>query len=382
MFENETKLSVHLKKHQLKIKMPDPPVNPEIRDQFVDETPTPSRFLKNFSKVPTDFLDSINAEEEAPASSSPQFSINHNTFADTFRRASFSSVPKLPLPEVSQILVDENSGSLNTPSITINPATKSPEAPKQQEVTVQSENIISPSLLQVESDQKTKSNGELTSDRTREETLVDSPPSALSDLSSTVSFNEVLGSSDAATKKKSRVFQGNLKKILPKLPNGVKVFMKTSGGDLTIPITSLINVPIVSVGLESDTFSISESSATLEQNKSEVANGSVQSSQPSSSQGSNCSQSSNTSSQSTESNGSAGSGGSTASQTGRRGRKPKVPNETYADKSERHKVRNRQAAMRCREKRKMWKSNLSSSIEDLRTLKEKLTVSMIHPKPE
>lgn len=250
----------------------------------VDETPTPSRFLKNFSKVSTDFLDRIDAQGTSPEKNSAiNFVVEQDPFAETFRRASISK-PKLHIPTI--ILTDENSGSLNTPSITLNPATRSPEA-------------------------------------------------ALPNL--TVTVDDILP--------------------LNKDPKHSAV------GPLNLSTS-----PVVSSDLTPGKHSTS--SEVVEQVNGHTNKSSQKSSTNSSSQSSN-----GTNSSSQSSNSSSLSSDTSDEKKKTRGRTPKFLYQGITDKKERHRVRNREAAMRCREKKKMWKSTLQTSIDELKELKEKFMVS-------
>lgn len=389
-FENDDLLESHMRKHLLNLELPERSKSAEIQARCIEETPTPSRFLKNFSNVATDFLDGIDATQESPdLNTSSPFSITLNPFAEQFRRASFSSVPKLQIPDqATKLLIDENSESLNTPSITINPATKSPEAPKGSEETSVVEVTSGPLVPEERTATLTVDNVQLF-DNTFDQGPLGKCFNYLEQTCETIAKVKKSmankGSEKAGTPVSSNTYRvaqvKDLKKILPKLPAVTKLIVRTPGfSDISIPIPlpSTKNVPTspdpsisgTEKGVKNLVVTPPKEPTKFSYDATDKVSSSQSSSQSDSNSGSQTSSQSSTSSSSQSSSGDSGS-----QEKKSRGRTPKFLYEGITDKTERHRVRNREAAMRCREKKKMWKSSISSTIDELNDLKESLFVS-------
>lgn len=294
-----------MNKHVLSLKLPETSCT-------VDETPTPSRFLKNFSKVPTDFLDGISSEDTSK-------SVEQNPFAETFRRASVSK-PKLQIPNLTtSLLTDENSGSLNTPSITINPATRSPEAANIKELGSlnPSESYGLAPVVTVETTADAYSNDE----------------GRRSELTAQLIDDGSLQESPNCT--------GPGSKVIPPCRDTVGI------EDPHVP--SLSNTGLPDLSLEVRYVRVNLAANEVQNHSNDTSQSSANNSSSQSSQVTNSSsQSSSSSSKSSDTN--------SDEKKKPRGRTPKFLYQGITDKKERHRVRNREAAMRCRERKKMWKS--------------------------
>ena len=407
-------------------------------------------------------------------------SSNHNPFAETFRRASFSG-PKLSIPDsATKMLIDENSESLNTPSITINPATESPEAGRPDGRTVVKSPVINTPFIPLvpgtsstktvivkclDTDSVQDAEVEKTSDvtdltttlqaapliplapgtrciRTLTVKRLESPKEAVATVKTNVteksttlrtstltSIGRLVGKpmkiirtipangmqlvgkqpiqqlSQMVSLKPIQQLLSPLKKILPKpssTSGDVQVIIRTSNGEITIPIPSstpnnsvpssisvlkpdrmqsyhgmvtkvaptLLTKAVTSESIKVSNESPKEPSTSV---PSSCPNGSSQGSQSSSSSQSSISSSSQSSDTSSLSN----------SQVKKIGRGRRAIDETSEQRLARIRHKNRQAATRCRQKKRSWEQSLGSRIEELKELKQELMVRfLIHSNSE
>ena len=136
-FPSSEALKSHQKKHCLSLRLTaDPPddsvpsrsdfASPPALPSLREEMPTPRRFLIEFEQNSA-FLDDIvvDGSKRRVTSSPIAGCITENPFAETFRRASFS---KEPVVQSNELQVPHESESLNTPSIQLNVSNENPLA--------------------------------------------------------------------------------------------------------------------------------------------------------------------------------------------------------------------------------------------------------------